>query len=326
MFVKFLSLVVCISLTLISCGGPSTSNGPGDSYSGKITLSGAWALYPMVVTWAEAYQSTYPHVTIDVAAGGAGKGMADALSGAVDLGMVSRAIAPEEIERGAWWVSVVKDAVVPVINADHPLRDEILHRGLTPAEFRALWIDGEPTDWGSLLGAQPGYPVHLYTRSDACGAAQTWAYYLGYNQEDLQGVGVFGDPGLAEAVRSDVLGIGYNNINFVYDRGTKTPVRGLIVCPIDFDENGRMDWNETFYDSLDTITGAIGEGLYPSPPSRDLHLVSHQVPERPVVRAFLKWILNEGQALVKEAGYLPLSNSKLEAERARLNLAGEPGS
>ena len=37
--------------------------------------------------------------------------MADALSRAADIGMVSREVSPEEAKKGAWWVSVAKDAV-----------------------------------------------------------------------------------------------------------------------------------------------------------------------------------------------------------------------
>ena len=40
--------------------------------------------------------------------------------------------------------------------------------------------------------------------------------FLGKKQEDLLGIGVFGDPGLNEAVRKDALGIGFNNINYAY--------------------------------------------------------------------------------------------------------------
>lgn len=38
-------------------------------------------------------------------------------------------------------------------------------------------------------------------RSDAAGAAETWAKYFGERQEDLKGIGIFGDPGLAQAIK-----------------------------------------------------------------------------------------------------------------------------
>lgn len=285
---------------------------------GKVTLSGAWALYPMVVKWAEEYQKLYPQVIIDISAGGAGKGMADALSRAVDLGMVSREIYPPEIEKGAWWVSVVKDAVVPTFNQKNPLRDVLLKRGLVKEEFKNIWITEEVKDWGLLTEGKKGFPVHVYTRSDACGAAKTWAKYLGYDQEDLKGVGVYGDPGLAEAVRTDSLGIGFNNINYAYDHKTKLPVKGILVLPVDLNENGVIDESEMIYQSLDTITEAIANGKYPSPPARDLHLVSQGKPTNPVVVKFISWILVEGQVFVEEAGYIKLPQKKLEEQLEKL--------
>ena len=82
---------------------------------GTIRVSGAFALYPMMLKWGEEYQKLYPKVKFDIQAGGAGKGMTDALSGLVDIGMVSRAIIPAEEEKGAYWISITKDAVVPTV-------------------------------------------------------------------------------------------------------------------------------------------------------------------------------------------------------------------
>ncbi len=69
-----------------------------------ISLSGAFALYPLVVRWAEEYKKENPNVRFNISAGGAGKGMADALSGTVDLGMFSRENAREEIHKCVRWV------------------------------------------------------------------------------------------------------------------------------------------------------------------------------------------------------------------------------
>ena len=99
---------------------------------GEIQLSGAFALYPMAVKWAEEFRKIHPKVRIDISAGGAGKGITDALAKVVDLGMVSRDIYPQELEKGAFPIAVVKDAVVPTINSNNPLIDQILATGLKP--------------------------------------------------------------------------------------------------------------------------------------------------------------------------------------------------
>src|SRR3990172_1083728 len=71
-----------------------------EELKGTVTLSGAWAIYPTAVAWAEAFQKQHPGVRIDVSAGGAGKGAADAIAGLADIGMVSRDPDPAEINKG----------------------------------------------------------------------------------------------------------------------------------------------------------------------------------------------------------------------------------
>ena len=104
-FRGWLSATVLLSLILGGCSQTAGSASAGEM-SGTITVSGAWALYPMMVRWSEEFQTLYPTVEFDISAGGAGKGMADALAGAVDIGMVSRDIHQEEIDQGAFWVVV----------------------------------------------------------------------------------------------------------------------------------------------------------------------------------------------------------------------------
>ena len=291
---------------------------PEDELEGTITMSGAWALYPMAVRWSEEFQKIYPKVHIDVAAGGAGKGMVDCLAQVVDIGMVSRDIYPEEIEKGAWWVSVTKDAVVPTFNEENPVKERLLMQGGKKETFIGMWITGEVRNWGQVCDCDRPYEIDLYTRSDACGAAKTWAKYLGGTQEDLLGIGVYGDPGLAEAVKKDVFGVGFNNINFVYDAETKHPVAGLRILPIDLDSNGNIDEKENFYTNRDDLVHAIATGRYPSPPARDLHFVSQGKPARALVRTFLKWVLTDGQKFVPESGYINLRSEKINAELRKL--------
>jgi phosphate transport system substrate-binding protein len=280
--------------------------------SGTISVSGAWALYPMVLKWAEEFKKIHPRVQIDVQAGGAGKGMTDALSGMADFGMVSRDIHPEEVKKGAFSVAATKDGVVATASAKNPFLKQLLAQGITRQQFLDIWITGKITTWNQLFGTPDKASVHVYTRSDACGAAETWAAFLGKRQEDLAGVGVYGDPGLADAVRRDPLGIGFNNINFVYDAKTLRPVSGIVIVPIDLDGNRKVEEAEKCYDTRDDITRAIAKNIYPSPPARDLYLVSKGKPAKPACAEFLRWILTEGQKYVAETGYIPLSADKIK--------------
>lgn len=285
---------------------------------GEIQLSGAFALYPMVVRWAEEFRKLYPEVRIDISAGGAGKGITDALARVVDLGMVSRDIYPQEIDKGAFPIAVVKDAVVPTINASNPVLKEILARGLKQEAAVELWVNNNIKTWGELLGTASKVPVHIYTRSDACGAAETFAAWLGAKQEDLEGTAVFGDPGITSVIQRDKIGIGYNNVAYAYDMNTKKPYAGVLVMPLDQNGNGRIDPEEDFYATSTELNAAIADGRYPSPPARDLYLVSNGVPQKKEVVAFIEYILTEGQRFVDEVGYVGLSLEKRKSGLSKM--------
>ena len=305
------TFVFAVSILVASCvSRPKPAEG---ELSGDISLSGAFALYPLAVTWAEEFQKIHPGVRIDISAGGAGKGMTDALAGVVDLGMVSREIYPSETKKGAIGFAVAKDAVVPVISTENPVLADLLKKGLTLEVAGGLWISENIKTWGQVAGTSDNSPVHVYTRSDACGAAETWALWMGEKQEDLGGIAVFGDPGLAQAVQRDKLGIGFNNLSYAYDEGTRLPNPGILVLPVDINRNGQIDPEEYFYDTKDRIIEAIAEGKYPSPPARDLYLVSKGIPEKPAVVEFLRFILSEGQQYNIPSGYISLSEEKLKS-------------
>jgi phosphate transport system substrate-binding protein len=300
-----LSFLVCIFFLI----NPAFGQG---KLEGRLSFSGAFALYPMAVKWAEEFKKANPAVKIDISAGGAGKGMTDVLNNMVDIGMVSREIYPEEVKKGAFGFAVTKDAVVAVMSASNPSLNEVLTVGLKADAANDIWITGKYKTWGQAFNSKSKAPIHIYTRSDACGAAEVWAKYFGKKQEDLLGSGVFGDPGLALAVKKDPVGIGFNNIGYAYDFNTKKQISGIRVVPIDLNKNGKIDPEENFYDSMNDLIDAIAKGKYPSPPARDLYFVTNGKPKNKLVIAFLKWVLADGQKYVNETGYINLSKEIID--------------
>ncbi len=308
-------LLVVISAASVPFGWSAVRS----SVKGTVRVSGAWAMYPMMVRWASEFQKANPGVRIDVQGGGAGKGAADALGGLVDLGMISRAIHPDEMKKGGWWIPVVKDAVVPTTNVANPVARDLAAKGLTQPQFVSLWVEGKQMTWGELVG-RPSVrvPVRVYTRADACGAADVWALYLGdKKQEDLKGLGVNNDPGVAEAVKRDKTGIGYNNAAYAYDPRTGRPVAGLMVIPIDINGNRKIDKNESFYGTRASLAKAIADGRFPSPPARELNLLTKGKPTG-ATAAFLRWIITDGQKYIEGEGFIKLPKAKLDADAKKL--------
>ena len=312
-------LLIFITLMFIQCSSPEGNKiRKKDELKGTISISGAFALYPMTAKWAEEFQKQYPEIKIDISAGGAGKGMTDVLAGMVDLAMFSREVNQAEIDKGAWYIAVTKDAVLPTISSQNPVLPDILNKGFTLDMFKEIYLSGKSYAWGELLNLPDQNRINVYTRSDACGAAEMWGKYLGKNQESLFGVGVYGDPGIADAVKNDKYGIGFNNVIYAYDIQSRTKYEGMEVIPIDLNGNRLIDPEENFYNSLDSIMHAIQTGRYPSPPARDLYFVAKGKPTDRIIITFIQWVLNEGQQYVHEGGYVNLPDEQIKEEKLKL--------
>ena len=310
---KIISSLLLISLLFVT---NSVVSAEEKKLAGTVTLSGAWAIYPTAVAWAEAFQKIHPKVKIDVSAGGAGKGAADAIAGLVDIGMVSRDPDPAEIKKGIAPIYILHDAVFPVTSDKNPALADLLKKGVKRQTWIDIYIAGIVTTWDEVISRKiDDKKLHVYTRSDSCGAAQSWAVYLGKKQEDLRGVGIYGDPGLLEAAKRDPIGLGFNNFSYIFTRDG-TVVKGARIVPIDSNENGIADADE-IYESRDAAIKAIRSGRYPA--TRKNYFFVKGKPNG-LVKEFIEFALSEeGTRIVDETG-TSLSLVKTEREKVLQNI------
>jgi len=309
---KILAAVLIIGMFgIVSLSGCTTQK------ENTIKVSGAYSLYPMMVVWAQQYHTLHPDINIDVTSGGAGKGMADALSESVDLGMVSRDITTAEADQGIIAVAVVEDAVLATINTGNPVLETILEKGLTKQQLREIFINYSISTWGQLVGDSNNMdPIKVYSRSDPCGAAESWVKYLGdYTQDDIPAreeiTKVKGDDSMSKSIVGDPLGIGYSNVNYIYSNNTNAPKDGMVVVPLDLNENGTIDPEENFYERRDDIVNAEINDVLPSPPSRLVYLVTLNN-FTGITKDFVMWILTEGQQYTFHNGYSAVPNDILD--------------
>lgn len=327
---KTLLVVLALGTLLTSACGvlpvPAVSQPPAatqsaqESLSGTISISGAFALYPMMTVWAEEFQKIYPNVQFDIQGGGAGKGMTDTIAGAVDIGMISRAIKPEEESQGIFWISVTKDAVFPVISAQNPVAADLIAKGITKDMFHKIFVTGEIKTWGEVAGKpEIKDEIHVYTRSDSAGAADIWAQFCGGKaQTDMlsTAIGINGEPALVDTVIKDPLGIGFSNLNSAFDLNSGKLIGGALVPPIDVNGNGQAESGEYFRNKAEAVT-AVSSGKYPSPPSRFENLVTKGNPAG-LTLEFITWILTDGQQYLDAAGYVPLTADQQAESLAKL--------
>lgn len=298
----FLSLLLMASCTNKDIHEQAIET-PPIALEGELTISGADALHPLMQVWADEFVKEHPGLRISVSSGGTGKGIDQVREGSIDLAMVSRKLSPGEESLGLIYFPVSREAVIPIASSKNPHREILMTRGIRHTELSAVYTRGEDLTWGNLLKDKSSLPINLYTRADLSGAAEIWSAYLGIRYSDLAGIEVSGDEGMIYAVSTDSLAVGFCNAHYAYDFLNHRVKDGLMIIPLDFNENGRIDPREKVYDSLCCMQRAVYLGTFPSHLCREMALVTDGRPQAPAIIELLKWICKDGQAVAKANGY-----------------------
>ncbi len=278
--------------------------------SGRIQISGAYALYPLVKIWVDEFQKEYPDIEFEIMETGTGQGLQDIILGKADLAMVSREITPGEIPDSNWIAPVARGGVVAVFNSSNPGFDQIMKRGLTTAEILEIFISDVPLKWNRFIDINSDNDIQVFSRLDDSGAADVFAGFLNSSQNDFTGNKVLGDDIMVQSIQQHKYSIGFCNLNYAFNLETGKPLSGIQVLPIDLNFNAKIDINEEIADSLYVFQRKIWTHQFPRNLCRTLYIVSSRVPENEK-RLFMRWILSEGQEYVVKTGYCELNSSEI---------------
>jgi len=266
-----------------------------------LTLSGAFAIYPTAIAWGEEFQKSNPGAKIEVSAGGAGKGAADCIAGLVDIGMVSRDPDPSELAKGITAIPISQDGVFVIIDEKNPFSNKIVEKGFTREILYNLYINKKKLTFEEILSIpmEKNFSLNVYTRSDSCGAAATFAKFLGnFKQENLDGIGVNSDPQMINAVLNDSNGISYVNFSYAFGKDGKV-FPEVKVVPIDANGNGMIEENEKISSREDAIK-TINSSNYPIS-RKNYFFVKGNMKES--VKNFISFCLSDkGTSILNECG------------------------
>jgi phosphate transport system substrate-binding protein len=290
-----LLLLSIVSILAISTAcqprGPSIlPDGGDDQPTTTIENKGSDTLVNLALAWAEAYAKLHPELSISVTGGGSGTGIASMINGTVDIANASRAMKPEEVEaaeaNGFPPVEfvVARDAIAVVVHPSNPV-DE-----LTLQQVSDIYT-GNLTNWREVGGDDR--PIVLLSRESNSG---THVYFLenvirlGDDESDLlfspDTLLMPSSEGISSEVRLNPNAIGYDGLGYVtHDQ------KMVAIAP---DANGPY--------VLPSVE-SVNDGSYPI--SRPLFMYTAGEPTGKI-KEYLDWILNEGQALVLELGFVPL--------------------
>jgi phosphate transport system substrate-binding protein len=275
---------------------------------GNFSISGAYALYPLISRLAEEFMITHSGVRIEVIKIGTGEGITNLLTGKSRLAMISRPLTDEEAEAGIWVIPVAKDGVAPIVNQSNPYIEKLMNQGISPDEFIHIFSSGRQLTWGEILDTNARDKITVYTRADESGAAEIWAAFLYKKASDLRGIGLTGDDEMIKSIQEDPLAIGFCNFTYAFDVSTGERKKDIQIIPTDLDFDNKIDRVEVPFKNLEEAHRSLWLGFFPEQLCRELTLGSLGKPTDPAIIEFLYYVLGEGQSSVKKTGFCPLNN------------------
>lgn len=290
------------------CGGPSVS--------GAIVIDGSSTVYPISQAVAEDFMERNPAVKVEVGSSGTGGGFKRFVIGKTDINDSSRPISEKEIEQARenkveyLELKVAIDGLTVAVNPNNDWCD-----CLSVEQLKALWEPGsQVTKWNQLNPEWPDAEIRLYGADSDSGTFDyfTEAIVGKAKSSRTDYTASANDNTLVNGVSGDKNALGY--FGYAYYVENKAKLKAVGVLP-----PGETAPGKCVKPTMETIES----GAY-TPLSRPLFLhVNRQALSRPEVASFLRFYLHEGQDLVKEVGYIRLTESVLQAVRTELNQAIE---
>ncbi len=270
---KFSRMLLAAVLTLNMFAGTALA-------AGEVVINGSTTVLPVVQKTAEAYMAANPAVTLAISGGGSGNGIKALVDSLCSIAMASRDIKSSEIklaqskgvEPKRYVVAV--DALIPVVHPSNTVKD------LSLEQLAAIY-QGKVRNWEEVGG--PDAPVVVISRDTSSGTYETWqGKILGKARVTPAALLQASNGAVVQAVAKNKNAIGYIGYGYMNDT-----LKALNVG-----------------DAAATAENALS-GAWPI--ARELYFFTNGEPTG-AAKGYIDYVLSaEGQKLVKEVGFIPLS-------------------
>lgn len=275
----------------------ATTPGSADStLTGKVQIDGSSTVYPITEAIAEEFQIANPKVRVTVGVSGTGGGFKKFVAGTIDINNASRPIKAKEIKKAKEAkleyldLPVAFDGVSVVVNPKNNFVTE-----LTMAQLKKLWMpESTVKTWKDLDSSWPDRPIKLYGPGADSGTfdfftkkvnGKSRASRSDYMASEDDNVVVTGVSGDIDAL--GYFGYAYYESNSAKLKAVKLKAKDIAIGP-----------------NLESIAS----GDYPL--ARPIYIyVSKKSAQRPEIDAFVKFYLENANAIVGEVGYVRLPNA-----------------
>jgi phosphate transport system substrate-binding protein len=299
-----LAVLLCGVWVAAGCGSKESAENATRPASANVTVKGSDTMVILGQRWAEVFMQKNPGITVQVTGGGSGTGIAALINGTTSIAESSRPMKDKEKEnvkakfgKEVLELPVAVDGLAVYVHSSNPVNE------LSLPQIKAIYT-GAVTNWKQVGGKNE--PIILYSRENNSG---TYVYF----KEHVLGEADFhptaqtlpGTAAVINATTKDPKSIGYGGI--AYGEG----VKHVKVKP--------DDKSPGVEPSMENVLAA----RYPI--SRYLYWYFAGLPEGNVKR-LAEWVVSkDGQAVVENVGYYPLSETDRVASAAKLGGTAQAG-
>ncbi|HEY5806619.1 MAG TPA: PstS family phosphate ABC transporter substrate-binding protein [Povalibacter sp.] len=304
------TLPALLAIGLAGCGGSG-----GNNAVAVIRIDGSSTVFPIAEAVAEEFQLAGSNrIRVTVGLSGTGGGFKKLCRGDIDVANASRPILTGEMEKcraaGIKYLElpVAFDAITVVVN---PANTWV--KSLTLEDLKKMWepaAQGKVTSWNQVRPEWPDTRLMLFGPGADSGTFDYFTEAVAHKAKASRGdfTASEDDNVLVQGVENNKNALGY--FGYAYYSSHKDRMRAVPI------EHG----GDAVLPSIETVT----DGTY-QPLSRPLFIyIRESSLQRPEVRKFIEFYLNEGGRLAQEVGFVPLppDASQLALEHFRNNRLG----
>ncbi|HSP12728.1 MAG TPA: PstS family phosphate ABC transporter substrate-binding protein [Salegentibacter sp.] len=292
-----------MAFMMFACG-----NNKNDKSDSGISIDGSSTVYPVTEAVAEEFRTEDSEVHVTIGVSGSGGGFQKFTRGDIDIANASRSIKEDEkaiAEKNNISFLELEVAYDGLAVIAHPENDWL--DCITVEELRMIWepaAQGKIMRWNQIRSEWPDQEIHLFGPGVASG---TFDYFTeAINGESGSSRGDYtaseDDNVLVQGVSGDKYGLGFFGLAYFEENSDKLKLIGV-------------DGGEG---CLEPSTETVSNGTY-APLSRPLFLYvnSSAVQNNPKVIDFIEFYLEEVPGLLKDVGYVPLTDEEYKREQEK---------
>lgn len=272
--ILLLGLLLMVMAVVAGCGNKEGTGANDDKdankLSGTLTVAGSTSVQPFSEVLAEKFQEKNPGVQVNVQGGGSSQGVEATISGAADIGAVSRDLSDEEKSRANLIVTPIAiDGVAIVVNPANQVSS------LKMEDVKNIYL-GNIKNWKEIGGIDA--PITVVSREDGSGTRDAFTNIV-MNKEDIVNSAIIQNS--TGAVKTTVAG-DKNAIGYVSMSKVDQEVKALNI------------------DGIKASEANVKAGTYKL--QRPFIYITKDTPQG-LAQAFIDFVLSEdGQNIIVEEG------------------------